>query len=240
MNIRDYFESFLEILYPEKNTCFICDEYDEDIGDKYICQNCLKTLDKHEGNFCLKCSKQIDNNLNSLFCNECKNTKRYFEAARSPLKYSTTVKKLIYDFKYYDKPYYYKMFGSILLDYIKFNDYNDYDLITSVPLHRSKLNKRGYNQSELIAKYISYYMNIKYARCLKRVRKTDVQNNLSRTQRKKNIDGAFSFNNKHNIKYNKILIIDDIYTTGSTIDECSKVLINNGAKSIYALTIARG
>lgn len=240
MKIRDYLESFLELLYPEKNTCFICDDYDENIGDKYICQNCYSTLEKNTGNLCEICSKLLDDTSSSMCCNECKNTKRYFVSAKSPLKYSSTVKKLIYDYKYYDKAYYYKMFGNILLEYIESNNYKNYDLITSVPLHRSKLNKRGYNQSKLIAKYLSSHLNIKYVRCLKRIRKTDVQNTLSKKERKINIDGAFSIVNKHIIKQKKILIIDDIYTTGSTIDECSKILVNNGAKNIYALTIARG
>ncbi len=239
MNLRSYFESFLEILYPEKNTCFICDKYDKEIKDKYICCNCNKKLERLTGNLCKKCSKPINNDTTHL-CNECKKDTKFFETVKSPLKYTGLVKKSIYDFKYYDKTYYYKLFGSILLDYMVNNNYMDFDLIIPIPLHKSKLRSRGYNQSELIAKFLSVKTNIKYSNCVKRIKKTNVQNQLSKIKRRQNIKNAFLLTNLHIINNKRILLIDDIYTTGSTINECSKLLIENGAHSVYGLTIARG
>lgn len=240
MKIKSYFESFLEILYPEINTCLVCGEYDDEIGTNYICYSCNKNLSRLKDPLCNICSKPIDQNSSINICLECKKNKRYFETVKSLLHYDNQVQKIIHKYKYYDKAYYCKLFGSMLYNYIKENNYCEFDLITSIPLHKSKIKSRGYNQSELIAKYIAKKINILYSKCLKRINKTKVQNELSKHERRKNVKNAFIAIDTHIIKNKTVLIIDDIYTTGATINECSRVLIEEGAKNIYGLTIARG
>ncbi len=113
------------------------------------------------------------------------------------------------------------------------------DYIVPVPLHFSKKLKRGFNQSEILAKEISDMSHIEYyPKLLAKARKTQAQSNLHRDERQNNLIGAFTVINKTAVLNKNILIIDDIYTTGSTINEVSKTLFEAGAGEIYSLTLA--
>lgn len=239
--MKEYIESFLELLYPEKNTCFICNIYDETINDKYICNDCERKFKKTTPPFCLKCSKPIYDSLNSL-CADCNAYERTFEMSKSLYLYEGIVKKTIFDFKYHSKPYFYRLFGNLMLNYMKENNYTHFDYITSVPLHSSKLRTRGYNQAELIAKYLSDKLSIPYSDALKRIKKTTKQSQKSKEERRKTIKDAFEIKNPEklkNIKNCSVLLVDDVFTTGSTADECSKTLLNYEVSKVYVITIAR-
>lgn len=237
-----FIESFLELLYPEKNICQICNVFDNSINDTYICDSCYKMLEKIQGNTCKICNKSLSHIPDLIICEECLREVKNFEMSKSPFHYKGTVKKLIHDYKYCNKTYYYKLFGYLLVQYMKENDYTNFDYIMSVPLHKIKLRKRGYNQSKLLAKYIEKYFNISYIDVLKRVNNTEKQSNLSKYARQKNLQNAFTIKNNKVIKLiegKSILIIDDIFTTGTTVNECSKILKLHGADKVYALTLAR-
>ena len=237
-----YIKSFLELLYPEKNICQICGIRDEEINDAYICKSCLLGLKRIQMPVCGICGKGLSHNPDSDVCEECIRQERVFEAAKSPFYYKGAVKKLIHDYKYCNKAYYYKLFGYLLATHMKENNYTNFDFIISVPLHKIKLRKRGYNQSELLAKYIENQFNICCIDALKRVSDTQKQSSLSRHARQKNLQNAFVIKNNKIIKLiegKTVLIVDDIFTTGATVNECSRVLKLNGAGKVYALTIAR-
>jgi len=239
--MKGYVKSFLELLYPEKNTCFICNVYDSSIDDKYICSDCEKKLIKIVPPLCIKCSKPIDYASDCL-CPDCNVYEKSFEAAKSPFSYEGIIKECIYNFKYYNKPYFYKFFGNLLLRYMNEINYTNFDFITSVPLHKSKMRTRGYNQSQLLAKYMSDKLSIPYADVLKRTVKTTKQSQQSKDERKKNLKGAFAIKYPHTntkIKNRSVLLVDDVYTTGSTADECSNTLLNFGVSKVYVITIAR-
>ncbi len=238
--MNSYVDSFLELIYPEKNTCFICETYDESIGDKYICMDCEKRIKRLVPPLCSKCSKPIDYNSSADLCRECIDTERHFETAKSPYAYEGLIKKVIYSYKYYNKPYFYKFFGNSLVSYMQSNDYTDFDYIVSVPLHSSKMRKRGYNQSELLAKHIAARLSIPYADVLKRTKKTIKQSGQSRQERRKNLANAFAVKGSaEKIIHSSVLLVDDIYTTGATVEACSKALVKYGAGKVFVLTIAR-
>lgn len=238
--MKSYVDSFLELIYPEKNICFICEVYDEEISDKYICSSCERKLKKLQPPLCSKCSKPIEYNSTTGLCPECCDTDRYFITSKSPYAYDGLIKKAIYSYKYHNKAYFYKLFGNLLVDFMKSISYTEFDCIASVPLYPSKMRERGYNQSELIARYIASKLSIPYVDAIKRTKKTLKQSGQSREQRKKNMKGAFEIKQPaEKIINNSVLLVDDIYTTGSTVDECSKVLVNYGAASVYVITIAR-
>jgi len=113
-----------------------------------------------------------------------------------------------------------------------------FDVITFVPLHPDDLKERGFNQCELLAKYMSELLNIPYKALLKKTRKNAPQHDLPASKRKKNVEGVFKPADKYSIKNKRILIIDDIVTTGFTLGECAKILEENGALEIYAMTFA--
>ena len=115
----------------------------------------------------------------------------------------------------------------------------DIDLITAVPISKKRMKERGYNQSELIARKIAKIMEVPYMNLLLKNQETKRQSELSRIERMINIQNSFDFNNKYDIKGKKILLIDDVFTTGSTVNECSKVLKKSGSTSIEVAVIAK-
>ena len=116
-----------------------------------------------------------------------------------------------------------------------------YDIIIPVPMYRKKEKRRGYNQTALIARKIAKaYKNLVYdGKSLQKIKDTKMQSSLDKTERRKNIKNAYKVINQQKIKDKKIILLDDIYTTGSTVNECSKVLKQSGAKEILVVTIAK-
>jgi len=238
--VISFIESFLELIYPEKNICCVCGVFDENIGDKYICDDCYGKIKKITPPYCIKCSRPIDLSLNIDICKDCAGEEKHFEMSRSPFEYDGLLKKCIYDFKYYNKPYFYRFFGISLINYMNEINYKGFDFILSVPLHSSKMIKRGYNQSELLAKYVAVKLNIPYINALKRTKKTTKQSSQSKSERQKNLKNAFKVKNSaQKIKNSSVLLVDDVYTTGSTADECSKALLNFGVEKVFVITLAR-
>jgi len=240
--MNSYIESLLELIYPEKNICFICDCYDESIGENHICNSCEQLIKKIVPPFCSKCGKPINYGLSTDICPDCFTFEKCFEASRSPFIYEGMIKNSIYNLKYYNKPYYYKLFGFLILKYMNEINYLNFNYIVSVPLHSSKMKNRGYNQSELLAKYIANKLEIPYINALKRLKKTGKQSTQSKLNRMKNLENCFTINRNRKtdiIKKSSVLLVDDVYTTGSTANECSKVLLNYGVSKVYVITIAR-
>lgn len=239
--ICDFFDIILELVFQEKNICFICDQYDEKIKDSYICNDCFKKLMFIEGNKCKKCCRILDVGYSLDLCHDCINHKFYFDKAISALEYTGIVKDAIYKFKYRNKGYMYKMFGYILVQALKKEDIKNIDLIVGVPLHKKKKIKRGFNQAYLLGKHIGKKLDVKVDnKSLVRNKNTSTQNKLNKTSRLQNVKNAFKVKNIEVFKDKKVLLIDDIFTTGSTVNECSKVLMKTGVKEVVVLTIATG
>ena len=156
-------------------------------------------------------------------------------------EYKGIIRKLIIDYKFNDKSYLNNFFSNIILN-SKFNCdiLKKYDIIISVPLSKNGKATRGYNQTDLIAKNISKKLEIYYkSDYLIKIKETKKQSSLNKIERKKNIQNAYIFNKKYNIKNKNIILIDDVFTTGSTVNECLKVLKQNGAREILILIIAK-
>ncbi len=128
--------------------------------------------------------------------------------------------------------------GTFLLDLIK-KDRGKNWIITSVPLHWSRKNWRGFNQSELIGKLFAQRLGLKYEETLKRIRKTKPQVKLAANKRKENVKGAFILSMNHELLTHNLILVDDVWTTGSTLKECCYILKRGGAKKVWALTLAR-
>ena len=119
--------------------------------------------------------------------------------------------------------------------------FGDYDIICAVPIYKKRMSERGYNQSELIAKEMAKNMpGIEYKNVLKKIKNNQRQSELKKEERKENVKNVYEMQNKQIIQNKKIILFDDIYTTGNTVNECSKVLKENGAKEILVLTLASG
>ena len=211
-------EFLLQLIYP--NVCGFCKQLDKE----GLCKKCelkLKELDR----------TRIDNYKN-----------KYFNRHAYIFKYDGEIRKLMLDYKFNDNAYLYKTFAKIILNNKKICDFIKlYDLIIPIPLHKKRLNSRGYNQSELIIKEAC--RNIKNLtlenKVLIKTGKNLPQSTLNKRERINNVKNVYNIKNNKIIKNKKILLFDDIYTTGSTANECARILIDNEAKEVGIFTIAK-
>lgn len=203
-----------------------------------VCGICNKEINTY---LCGKCEKEI----NKITCvGENRYDNKYFSTHMYLFKYEGIIRNKIISYKFNDKPYLYKTFCEIFVKNKKVCEFlKKYDIIISVPMYKKKKNQRGYNQSELIAKETAKKVeNIEYRNdILIKIRNTAKQSSLNKEQRKENLKNAYvvKSSNKEYILNKNILIFDDIYTTGSTANECAKMLKEAGAKNIGILTIAK-
>lgn len=201
-----------------------------------VCGICNKEINTY---LCGKCEKEI----NKITCvGENRYDNKYFSTHMYLFKYEGIIRNKIISYKFNDNPYLYKTFCEIFVKNKKVCEFlKKYDIIISVPMYKKKKNQRGYNQSELIAREIAKKIeNIEYRNdILIKIRNTAKQSSLNKEQRKENLKNAYVVNNNEYILNKNILIFDDIYTTGSTANECAKTLIEAGAKDVGILTIAR-
>ncbi len=155
--------------------------------------------------------------------------------------YESALKSAILRFKFKKRANLAEPLGILLVKYINHNlDMNDVDFIVPVPLHERRLRERGFNQSELLAHVITKYYDVPtISGLLFRARETHPQFDLPRTERLKNVRGAFEVKGSNLLKEKNLLLLDDIYTTGSTVSECTRVLKEGGAQKVHVLTLSR-
>ncbi|HOJ10370.1 MAG TPA: ComF family protein [Clostridiales bacterium] len=165
---------------------------------------------------------------------------RYFDRVFCVFEYSGYVREAIVRYKYFGKSHYYKTFAALLADKLKrITCSGDFNVILSVPLHKHKERKRGYNQSRLISKELSRIMQVpERSELLERIKNTPAQSLLHKNERYLNIKNAFKVTDVLEVKGKSILLIDDVLTTGNTLNECSRVLKEAGAKKVDIAVIA--
>lgn len=211
----------LDLIYP--NVCGFCNT----INKESLCNNCEERINQK-----LLCN--IDNYEND-------NTK-YFSNHIYLFKYSDEIRSKILDYKFNDKPYIYKTFAKIIIKNEKICGFlRKYDIIIPIPIHKKRKSIRGYNQSELISKEIvKKITNLKIeTNIIIKNKNTMPQSVLNRKERNENVKNVYIIKNTEKINNKKVLLLDDIYTTGSTVNECSKLLKLNGAKEIGIITLAK-
>ena len=215
--------NLLDIIFPP--TCEICGK----VGT-YLCNECYKELKKYE----------IPNQNNNYDYYDNESNSKFFL-----YKYEGKVRELLISYKFNDKAYLSNLFEKNIIKNKKAcNFLKSCDIITPVPLHRKRKLERGYNQSELIAKKIvkdlQKLVDIKFDnKILIKQKNTKPQSLKNLEQRIEDVKGIYKFNNAKNINNKKIVIFDDIYTTGSTCKECMKVLYEAGASKVSIFCIAR-
>lgn len=223
----------LRLLYP--NTCVFCGK----VLEESICSACKEKVVYVEEPRCKVCGKPI-RYAEEECCSDCKEQPHFYEQGRSVWLHKGPVRWSIYQFKYHNRrifaQYYaeelYRLYGRKLADW-------KIDLIVPIPLHRRRRRRRGYNQSELLAKQLSKLSGIPVdAHSVVRVKNTRPQKTLTGKERKKNLQEAFRIYDWKNGPKN-VLLIDDIYTTGNTLDAVAKLLREKGSK-VFFFTISIG
>jgi len=240
----------LDILFPK--VCPSCKK--TSLKNEKLCKTCLSDIRfVNNWNLCGKCGVPFgyfdsNNKDNSMFesdsaghlCGKCIQNSYCFDKARSIAIYEGSIRDLIIGFKYEGKLSY----GELLLEIIKTNfpeDLDEFDSVVPVPLHIDKLRDREYNQSVIFASGIAKH---KGSKCdlfgLKRIRDTVPQIEIkNENERRRNVKGAFSIAKDKSYKDESVLIVDDVFTSGSTSDECSKMLLKSGAYKVQVLTLTR-
>lgn len=233
MNIfRKIKDKFLDALYPPNIKCMFCDnELDSDYP---ICHECLKNNYFNDGNRCKICDIRIKEG--NIICDNCKNHKPKFEKAFCPFIYTDNVRKSILKFKSNSAKYLAKPFAKFMFDRLEKEKVN-FDIIVPVPVHKDTLKKRGYNQAKLLADEISILSGKRVVEALIKTVKTDNQKSLKFKERQENLIDSMTLIDKTLVKDKVVLIVDDVLTTGATLNYCSELL--KSAKQIYVTTIAR-
>ena len=209
-------EYILELVYP--TVCTFCG---------VICK----------GGICKKC----EINLKEYEINLIRKNDEYYTKSMHIYRYEGVIRNKIIDYKFNNKAYLYKTFLELILKNKKVCGFlKNYDIIIPVPIHKKRKLKRGYNQTELIARFVAKNTHLKLEKnVLLKKNNVEMQSSLSKERRKQNVKNAFYIKNAERIRNKSVLIFDDIYTTGSTVLECAKVLSNENVKQIGVLTIAK-
>ena len=231
------FSRLIRAAHPFMTKCRLC-------GNKFfsikeiICDICFAKIIPFENNGCRICGSPAIND-NSIICGSCKDKKIYFTKAVSAAYYDETAREIIHLFKYNSHPSLSKKLAPLLLQAVK--NLPLPDIITYVPIHPKKLSQREFNQSYLLAYHLSKLMNKKMAGVLTRIKDTAMQSNLRKDERSENVKDAFrlNINSIKSLKDKTVLLIDDIYTTGNTINECAKEIKKAQPHKIYCATLAK-
>ncbi len=230
-------DSILEWIFPSK--CIFCSSIlSINSEEKIFCQKCIEYFTYIEKPICIKCGRTVDEDADSV-CNDCRNIQYKFVRNMSVFYYDDFVRHLIFKFKYGKGVYVGNKLGEIMSNYFFDNYIKNIDLIIPIPLHKSKQRARGFNQALILSKHISKKTGIPLSeKGLIRIKNTRPQSKLSISQRQKNLKDAFQINKTLNIQNKNILLIDDIFTSGSTINNCTKILHENGAKDVFSFTLS--
>ncbi|WMJ23240.1 ComF family protein [Paludicola sp. MB14-C6] len=210
------------------NQCMFCHapvEY-----DKTVCEICAENAPVTHQGICLACGKK-----------NCTCQGTFFTELICPFYYELGVDIAIQDMKFKHNRFNARKLAIYMSQSLQSKDYcNEIDLILPAPMYHSDKVKRGYNQAALLAKWISKYTKIPYdENILVKVRKTKKQHDINFIERQKNLNNAFAVEDEKQVAGKTILLCDDVYTTGATLNSCSKILIENKAKKVYLLTASK-
>lgn len=205
-----------------------------------ICPGCSGKITLIKQPACLKCGKKLEDDAQE-YCSDCMRKNHVFDRGVAVFSYTDAMKKSMYAFKYNNRREYAGFYAECALkSYERYFRLWKPEVIVPVPLHKVRYRRRGYNQAEIFANELSRLSGIPVDnRLLMRVKNTRPQKELDDKERVHNLNNAFQIMGD-SVKYRRVLLTDDIYTTGTTIDECAGVLKAGGVSNVYFLTVCIG
>ena len=221
----------LDILFPQK--CILCGEF-----GGLVCLECAKSIEKIKTLTCPQCGKISED---GRYCKICRSNKKVIlKGILVSAHYdSEIVKKMIYGLKYDGLTDLSEMLAELLIEKIekRFDPQNT--VIVPVPLHIKRKNRRGFNQSELLARYVSKKLGFPGGNALVRIKNTKSQAQLPKSERLTNISGAFECEDEELVRKKRVILIDDVVSTGATLNEAANALKMAGAKEVWGVVVAR-
>jgi len=237
--LKDVFQGLLDLVYPK--ICLLCRGNILPGGqDDVLCPACQEGLARNRPPFCRKCSRPLPD-PDELFCDHCRQTDLAFDRVWAATIYDPAVRRLIHLFKYADKTALRRPFSRLMLDFIeRFGiPAGRFDLMMPVPLHHARLRERGYNQARLLAEAVAGPLGLRMVPDgLARRRHTRNQARLRPKERWTNLDEAFKITQPGLVNNKRVMIVDDLMTSGATLSGIARVLKRAGAREVSAVTLA--
>ena len=237
MGYKNILKRIKGIFYPP--VCPLCGDILADKSEK-VCRECKLLIPYISSPTCFKCGKEIDD-VEKEYCEDCTKKPKSYIRGFPAMNYVSPVRESVADFKYHNKSSYADFFSYEIIrthgsEIVKLAP----EALIPVPVHDKKLKIRGYNQAAVLAKRLGEPLGIKVdEEMLKRSVNTLPQKQLAPEERQKNLERAFILTEKK-VQYRKVMLVDDIYTTGATIEACAKLLRAAGVKEIYYTSICIG
>jgi ComF family protein len=249
-SLQKILEAFLDFLFPAE--CTFCKNF---LGEERIlnfCKNCWGRVELIKDSVCCGCgrpfpSQNVSETAPDFTCENCRKGLYYFDKARAVGKYEGVLKEAIHQFKYEPtragrgKPGLGRHLAKFMIQYLPSDlNLNTFDRIIPVPLHENRKRWRGFNQSEILGKFLGQHYQIPLdTHHLYRIKETQPQVELTGRERIKNVRGAFVVQRAEDLEGKKVVLVDDVFTTGSTVNESSRMLKKAGVREILVLTLAR-
>ena len=226
-SLTPYVLALADLFFPQR--CVGCERRASDL----LCQDCFEALPHVGSPVCARCGTPTA--FETFVCDECKGVDFGFESARAPLRYEGVGEEIVHALKYrgYTRVVE-RLAAPLMLEVLDRGE--RFDAVVPVPLHRSRLRRRGFNQAELLARGLAAGLNAPVSDKLRSVRRTRDQVELSAAERRANVEGAFAARER---VWGKILLVDDVFTTGATTSECAEILLRGGAQEVHAVSLCR-
>ena len=235
-----FLRAFLDILFPP--LCHVCRNFIPGQEEIHLCDPCREKVSLIRSPLCPVCGVPfaVEDGIDHP-CGRCLRARPPFTRSRSATAFQSTVQELIHRFKYGKKIHLARPLGLLTARaLVDFSKEAAPDFIVPVPLHRKRLRERGFNQSQLLGRVLAKQWSIPLSvNNLRRVRWTEPQVGLPASERERNVRGAFAVADTARFREKRLLLVDDVYTTGSTVEECARTLKRAGASEVWVITVAR-
>ncbi len=241
---RKVLDLFWSAVFPR--VCAFCEKEEAGPKESFICLKCRslpKAVQRVRPPYCKVCGMEYDGAITVDFaCSNCMDLDLEFDSAQAAAHFKGLVRETVHRFKYQGHEWFEPFLAELLIEAampeLKFAPA---DVVTPIPLHPNKKRLRGFNQAERLAERLAKAVDLPHdPGMLARVRETEPQALLERTERQKNMKGAFQYAGKVNLRGQRVILIDDVLTTGVTASACARELKRNGAGEVRVWTVARG
>lgn len=241
IGLRSLSNTLLSFVYPE--CCQVCSEAPAVPEEGYLCAGCAAGLRRIERPFCERCGLPVEGEVTEAFqCPNCHERTLHFSSARSVFAARGVGRELVHRYKYHRalwfEPLFESLFRSVATQELRAGRW---DVILPVPLHSLKRREREFNQAERLARLLGRSTGIPvHTGTLVRISHTETQTHLSRAARNANVKSAFELQGEWPEGWRRVVLVDDVLTTGATTNACARVLRNAGAEEVVVWTLARG
>ena len=231
--VRNAWNGFLNLLFPARTRCLLCGTETE---GTYLCQVCEGKVSIIDGvPRCSRCSRPLI--AEERFCPSCsRGEKIHFDRAVAPCTYDGIIVNMIRSFKFKRRSDYAHYFAELMFGASRLLP--AFDVVVPVPTKASTLRQRGYNQCDLLGKSLCSHLKVPFCTVLKRTDDAREQVGLTGEERRRNVEGTVKVVNGNAVSGKRVLVVDDVLTTGATVSECARVLKRAGALDVYAIAVA--